>query len=272
MTLIEAVVCGIIQGAAEFLPISSSGHLALLHAMFGLTDPESCVTFDVMLHLATLAAVICVYSNDIFSLIKAIFTMPAKLFTGKAKELSGAERFALYIIIATVPLGFAFFLEDAVTGIAASPKIIGIVLILNGFMLLLGDRVGKGNRSSEELGAPRALAVGAFQLAAIVPGLSRSGTTITGGLICGLDRGQAVRFSFIMSVPAIIGANLVRAVRMVRSPVESSQLGVYAVGMVFAAVTGFFALKLLSYIAEKKKFGIFSIYCFAVGGAAVIFG
>lgn len=162
MTLIEAVVCGIIQGAAEFLPISSSGHLALLHAMFGLTDPESCVTFDVMLHLATLAA--------------------------------------------------------------------------------------------------------------IVPGLSRSGTTITGGLICGLDRGQAVRFSFIMSVPAIIGANLVRAVRMVRSPVESSQLGVYAVGMVFAAVTGFFALKLLSYIAEKKKFGIFSIYCFAVGGAAVIFG
>ena len=163
-------------------------------------------------------------------------------------------------------------MEDAVTGIAASPKIIGIVLILNGFMLLLGDRVGKGNRSSEELGAPRALAVGAFQLAAIVPGLSRSGTTITGGLICGLDRGQAVRFSFIMSVPAIIGANLVRAVRMVRSPVESSQLGVYAVGMVFAAVTGFFALKLLSYIAEKKKFGIFSIYCFAVGGAAVIFG
>lgn len=271
MTLTEAVVCGIIQGVAEFLPISSSGHLALLHAMFGLTDPESCVTFDVMLHLATLAAVICVYSNDIFSLIKAVFTMPAKLFTGKAKELSGAERFALYIIVATVPLGLAFFIEDAVTGIAASPRLIGMALIINGFMLLLGDRAGKGNRSAEELGAKRALAVGMFQLAATIPGLSRSGTTMTGGLICGLDRGQAVRFSFIMSVPAIIGANVVSAVRMINSPVESSQLGIYAVGMLFAAVTGFFALKLLNFIARKKKLGIFSVYCFAVGGAAVIF-
>lgn len=272
MTLTEAVICGIIQGAAEFLPISSSGHLALLHAMFGLTDPESCVTFDVMLHLATLAAVICVYSNDIFLLVKAIFTMPAKLLTGRAKELSGTERFALYILVATVPLGFAFFLEDAVTGVAASPKIIGAVLIFNGFMLLLGDRAGKGNMSAEQLGIPKAIAIGAFQLAAIVPGLSRSGTTITGGLVCGLDREQAVRFSFIMSVPAIIGANLVSAVRMVDTPVESSLLGVYAVGMIFAAVTGFFALKLINYIAEKKKFGIFSFYCFAVGGAAVIFG
>lgn len=89
MTLIEAIICGIVQGAAEFLPISSSGHLALLHAMFGLSDPETCMTFDVMLHLATLAAVVCVYSRDVLALIKAFFTMIGKIFSGRGKELNG---------------------------------------------------------------------------------------------------------------------------------------------------------------------------------------
>ena len=183
MTLIEAVICGIVQGAAEFLPISSSGHLSLLHSLFGIADPEACLTFDIMLHLATLAAVVCVYSKDVFSLIGAFFTMLGKLFSGRARELSGTERFALYIIFATVPLAFAFFIKDGALGVAANPRAIGILLIINGLVLLLGDRLGRGKRRAEELGAGRAFAVGAFQLAAVVPGLSRSGMTITGGLL-----------------------------------------------------------------------------------------
>lgn len=272
MTLLEAVICGIVQGAAEFLPISSSGHLALLHAMFGISSPEACVTFDVMLHLATLAAVVCVYSKDVLSLVKAFFTMTGKLFSGRAKELTGTENFALYIIVATLPLGLAFFARDAVTGLVASPRAVGIFLIANGFVLLIGDRAGKGCATAESLGAGRALVVGAFQLAAVVPGLSRSGMTVTGGTLCGLERAQAVRFSFIMSIPAILGANIMNVAEIIKTPVERSQLGIYAVGMIIAAVTGFFALKLVDFIARKGRFSIFSIYCFAVGAAAVIFG
>ena len=272
MTLIEAVICGIVQGAAEFLPISSSGHLSLLHSLFGIADPEACLTFDIMLHLATLAAVVCVYSKDVFSLIGAFFTMLGKLFSGRARELSGTERFALYIIFATVPLAFAFFIKDGALGVAANPRAIGILLIINGLVRLLGDRLGRGKRRAEELGAGRAFAVGAFQLAAVVPGLSRSGMTITGGLLCGLERTQAVRFSFIMSLPAIIGANIISAVDTLKTPVETSQLGIYAAGMICAAVTGFFALKLIDFIAKKDRFSYFSIYCFAVGLAAAILG
>lgn len=272
MTLIEAIICGIIQGAAEFLPISSSGHLALLHAMFGLSDPETCITFDVMLHLATLAAVICVYFKDVLLLIKAFFTMIGKVFSGKRKELTGTERFALYIIIATVPLVFAFFAKDTVAGVAADPRTVGALLLINGAVLLIGDRMGKGHATAESLGAGKSLAVGAFQLVAVVPGLSRSGMTVTGGLICGLERRQAVRFSFIMSIPAVVGANIMNAADMLKAPIARSQLGIYAVGMIFAAVTGFFALKLVDFIAKKNRFSIFSIYCFAVGAAALIFG
>ena len=272
MTLIEAIICGIVQGAAEFLPISSSGHLALLHAMFGLSDPETCMTFDVMLHLATLAAVVCVYSRDVLALIKAFFTIIGKIFSGRGKELTGTERFALYIVVATLPLGLAFFAKDAVTGVAATPRVVGILLLINGFVLLIGDRAGRGCATAESLGAGRALAVGAFQLAAVVPGLSRSGMTVTGGLVCGLERTQAVRFSFIMSIPAILGANIMNVAEIIKTPVERSQLGIYAVGMIFAAVTGFFALKLVDFIARKNKISLFAIYCFAVGTAAVIFG
>ena len=157
-------------------------------------------------------------------------------------------------------------------GVAANPRAIGILLIINGLVLLLGDRLGRGKRRAEELGAGRAFAVGAFQLAAVVPGLSRSGMTITGGLLCGLERTQAVRFSFIMSLPAIIGANIISAVDTLKTPVETSQLGIYAAGMICAAVTGFFALKLIDFIAKKDRFSYFSIYCFAVGLAAAILG
>ena len=171
-----------------------------------------------------------------------------------------------------MPLGLAFFARDAVTGLVASPRAVGIFLIANGFVLLIGNRAGKGCATAESLGAGRALAVGAFQLAAVVPGLSRSGMTVTGGTLCGLERAQAVRFSFIMSIPAILGANIMNVAEIIKTPVERSQLGIYAVGMIIAAVTGFFALKLVDFIARKGRFSIFSIYCFAVGAAAVIFG
>lgn len=272
MTLPEAIIGGIVQGATEFLPVSSSGHLAILHGIFGMSSPEESITFDILLHLATLVTVFIVYAKDIFELIPAFFRMVGKLFTGRAKEFTPTERFALALVIATLPLAAALFLNDYAEMITSNIKIIGAILIFNGIVLLISDKVGKRNKSAGELTCGNAVVIGLFQLAAITPGLSRSGSTITGGLICGLRREDAVKFSFILSIPAIIGANITKIDDFIANPVSGGDILNYGIGMVFAAVTGFAALKLLSYIANKKSFGIFSYYCFGVGLSAIIFG
>lgn len=272
MTFIEALIGGILQGVTEFLPVSSSGHLALLHGIFGMSDPGEYALFDIMLHLATLCAVFFIYGKEIVSLIPAFFKMIGKLFSGRAKELLPKERFALYLVISTVPLAGALIIADTAEKVSGSVRLVGLILIFNGLLLLLGDIVGKRNKDISSLGIGGAISVGLFQFAAILPGLSRSGSTITGGLFCGLTREEAVKYSFILSVPAIIGANLAGAAGIVGDAVPKGELPVYTVGMIAAAITGFLSLKLIGRIAKKRNFGIFAYYCFAVGLAAVIFG
>ena len=272
MSIIEALICGIVQGATEFLPVSSSGHLAIFHALFGMQDVSSNVTFDIMLHMATLCAVFAVYHKDIFKLIPAFFTMIAKLVRGKAREFSSSERTAAFVSVATIPLAGAFAIGDIAERMASSVRSVGIILILNGILLLIGDFVGKKAKDADRLGYIGALGVGAFQLAAVLPGLSRSGSTITGGLIMGLKREEAVKFSFLISIPAIIGANLTKTPEVFSRGFDGGELSTYALGMAAAAITGFAALKLIKYIARKKSFGIFAYYCFAAGIAAAIFG
>lgn len=272
MSIIEALICGIVQGLTEFLPVSSSGHLAILHSLLGMRDVESNVTFDIMLHLATLCAVFCVYYEDIFKLIPAFFSMVRKLLRGKRKELLPNERFAAYIVAATVPLSGALILSDVAESVASSVRAVGLILIINGALLILGDKLGKKIKPADRLGVKGALGVGVFQLAAVLPGLSRSGSTITGGLLFGLRREDAVKFSFILSIPAIIGANVKKVPEAFSAGVDRASLTACAVGMLAAALTGFAALKFIKYIANKKNFGIFAYYCFAAGLAAVILG
>ena len=272
MSIIEALICGIVQGLTEFLPVSSSGHLAIFHSLLGMSDISNNVTFDIMLHLATLCAVFCVYYEDIFKLIPAFFTMSGKFLRGRIKDFSPNERFAAYIVLATIPLAGALIISDAAENVASNVRAVGVILIINGVLLVLGDKVGKKNKTADRLGVGGALGVGTFQLAAVLPGLSRSGSTITGGMMFGLGREEAVKFSFILSIPAIIGANVKKVPQMFSSGVDRASAAVYAVGMFAAAITGFAALKLIKYIANKKSFGIFAYYCFAAGLAAVIFG
>lgn len=261
-----------IQGATEFLPVSSSGHLALAHGLLGITDPAGNLAFDVMLHLATLFAVIVVYREELLRLIPAFFSMTGKLVRGRAKEFSGIERLALMLVLATLPLVLAVLIGDAAEAISESVRAVGIMLLLNGVMLLLGDRVGKRFRRAEDIGIAGAVGTGLLQLAAVFPGLSRSGATITGGLIFGLERDEAVKFSFLLSIPAIIGANLKSAVTLYTSGADQPLTLAHAAGMAAAAVTGFFALRMIKLIAERKSFGIFAYYCFAAGVLAVILG
>jgi undecaprenyl-diphosphatase len=273
MSVLSAIFYGIIQGLTEFLPVSSSGHLAIAHGLFGGSEGTDRFTFDILLHLATLAAVLIVYWRDIFPLIPAFFRVAGKLFRGKFRltECDEHEKMLVYLVIATLPLIAAVFLNDKVELIGNYPKIVGGILILNGVVLFLSDRIGKGDRDLGSMKPKSALAVGLCQLCAIVPGLSRSGSTITGGRLCGFTREFAVKFSFILSIPAILGANIFEIPEMVSNPVPASDIPAYALGMLAAALTGIAAMKLLSYVSKKSNFHVFSLYCVIVGIIAIVF-
>ena len=272
MSLWEAVFCGMIQGLTEFLPVSSSGHLALAHAFFGMTGAESCLSFDILLHLATLIVVFVVYHKDIFSLCGAFFSVLRKCLSGhfRIRSLNETERMALLLVLATIPLAGAFFLKDYSELLSAYPKAVGILLIANGILLLIADGFSEKKRGKGELSVKGAFGIGVCQLLAIFPGISRSGSTISGGMLFGLSRENAVKFSFLMSVPAIIGANVVNIPEAISMPVEKMALGYYLIGMAAALVSGFAAMKFLTYISAKEKFGFFAYYCIAIGMTALL--
>lgn len=275
MNILSAILYGIIQGLTEFLPVSSSGHLAIAGAILGKGDIEADnFTFFILLHLATLVAVLIVYAKDVFPLIPAFFRLVRKLFRGKHRlsDFDECERMVIFVLIATLPLIAAVFINDYVEAISSYVKIVGGILIFNGIVLFLSDRISAGNKELGEVKPKNALAVGLCQLLAIFPGLSRSGSTITGGRLCGFSREFAVKFSFILSIPAIIGANVFKIPDMVNNPVPASDIPAYAIGMLVAALTGVAAMKLLAYISKKSDFKIFSVYCATVGILAVIFG
>ena len=272
MNLWEAVFCGIIQGLTEFLPVSSSGHLALAHTFFGMANVENHLSFDILLHFATLVVVLTVYHKDVFDLCVALVTMPYKLVRGKFKisSLSETERMALLLIFATIPLAGGLFLKDFSEYLSAYPSVVGAMLILNGTLLWVTDRFAN-RKGKGSLSVKGALGVGFFQLFAIFPGISRSGSTISGGMLFGLSRKNAVKFSFLMSIPAVLGANIMNIPEMLATPVENKVLGYYLIGMAAALVSGFVAMKFLAYISSKEKFGFFAYYCIAIGIAVLFF-
>lgn len=265
-----AAISGIIQGLAEFLPISSSGHLSLFQNFFGMEDID--MTFDIMLHLGTLAAVFIVYRKDIFPLFPAFFSLLGKIFKGKFKlnEATVSERLVLMVIIATIPLVAIVPFTDYVDLIGKSNIAIGCILIFNGVMLFVSDRLSSGNVNGENIKPRNAIIAGIFQMFAVLPGLSRSGSTITGGLTQGFNREYAVKFSFIMSIPAILGAAVTDIPNVLEGSVRSADILPFIFGTLVAFASGIGAMKLLIYISRKSNFKIFSIYCVLVGILIII--
>ena len=275
MNVVSAIFFGIIQGLTEFLPVSSSGHLAIMQNIFGMENvEETSLTFTVLLHLGTLIAVFLVYRRDIFSLIPAFFTGLGKLFHGKRKlaNYNERERMVFFVILATVPLVLAVLMKDGVALLSAHTKVIGFILMLNALVLYISDRFSGGNGGINEMTPRSAVMVGLCQFCAVLPGLSRSGATITGGLLQGFSREFAVKFSFILSIPAILGANILEVPKIVSNPIPQGEMVAYIAGVVAAALSGIAAMKLLQFISRKSNFRIFSYYCLAAGLIAVIFG
>lgn len=272
MTIIKALILGLIQGVSEFLPISSSGHLSIAGRLMGF-DPEadSLLSFNILLHVATLAAVFIVYRKDICEMVKAFFGMCRDIFTGKGLRLKEFlyRRLIVMLIVATLPATVAaFVLGD----IIENPELwqIGIFLIITAILLFLSEKLAGGNTDLEKMSSKRAFGVGCFQALGTLPGISRSGSTIVGGLFCGLDKKTAVRFSFLMSIPAILGALVLDVKDIFTSPSQTLSFLPVVVGMITAAVSGYFAIKFLLKLVEKSKLSYFSIYCTLAGIFAII--
>ena len=266
MTYLSAILLGLVQGVAEFLPISSSGHLAIAQNLLGL-ETEVPEFYDVLLHLGTLVAVFVAYWQDILDMIGEFFRGVGDLARRSTPTpVPPARRMILLIIIATLPLFVVLPIRHAVQGLSNNMVFIGAALIVTGFLLFASDLMRKGRKTERHAIWSDALIVGVGQAIATMPGISRSGMTITAGCFCGFERKFAVRFSFLMSIPAILGANILSLLDVMQEGgINWAELPMYLLGVVVAAVSGYLCIRLLKMIADKGKFGFFAYYCWAVG-------
>ena len=267
MTYLTAFLLGLIQGVAEFLPISSSGHLAIAQNLLGLESAGSVPEFfDVLLHLGTLIAVFAAYWKDICEMVVEFFRGIGDLaHRSTPSPVPPARRLILLIIVGTLPLFAVLPVRKAVQGLGDNMVFVGAALIVTGFLLFLCDRVRKGRKTERSATWLDALLVGVGQAVATLPGVSRSGMTITAGCFVGYERTFAVRFSFLLSIPAVLGANILSIGDAVKAGINGAELPMYLLGVVTAAVVGYLCIRLLKYVADKGRFGAFAYYCWAVG-------
>ena len=267
MSFFSSFLLGLIQGIAEFLPISSSGHLAIAQNLLGMSDAGTVPEFfDVLLHLGTLVAVFVAYWADIKDMVLEFFRGAGDLIHHSTPNpVPPARRLILLIILGTLPLFVVLPVKDAVQSLSNSMVFIGAALIVTGVLLFVSDRVKKGRKNERTATWLDVLIVGLGQAIATMPGISRSGMTITTGCFVGFERKFAVRFSFLLSIPAVLGANILSLADAAKAGINWAEVPVYLVGVVTAAVVGYLCIRLLRFIADRGKFGAFAYYCWAVG-------
>lgn len=274
MSYFEAVILGLIQGLAEFLPISSSGHLALMQQWFGIEE-DKVLLFAVLLHVGTLVSVLIVYWKDVWELIKELGLTIRDIFTGRGLRIQErpTRKLGVMIIVATIPTGIIGILfNDFFNSLYNSVIPIGIGLIITGFLLILAERMGSASRGIQQMNYRNALFIGTVQGIAICPGISRSGSTLFGSLMCNLDRKFAVKFVFLISIPSILGSAVMEAPAAIQSGLEPGQLGPILVGMAVAAISGLIAIKTMIKIVSDKKLSYFSYYVWILGLIVVGYG
>lgn len=269
MQYLEAVILGLVQGLTEFLPVSSSGHLAIFKRILGADALSKALTMDILLHVGTLIAVFAVYRRDIGALLREGILMIWDLLRGKPDFKTPYRRFVLLVLIGIIPAGISgVLLKDAISTLPLLA--VGLALFVTAIFLWLSDKIVAGKRTMADASYRSALLVGVFQAVAILPGISRSGATITGGTVAGFSREFAVKFSFILSIPAILGAALLDAVDILKSGTIAIEAGPALVGMATAAISGYLAMRWLLKLVQNSKFHYFSYYCAAAGVLAVL--
>ena len=273
MTYFQAIILGLAQGLSEFLPISSSGHLALLQYFFNVSA-ENVLPFAVLLHLGTLVSVFIVYWKDIVELVKELGAVIKDIFTGKGLRINAnpTRRLGFMIIVATIPtaiIGLLF--NDAFAALYLSLISIGIGLLITGTILMIAERMGRNNKSVKEMKFRNAVFVGIMQGIAICPGISRSGSTLFGGLISGLNKEFAVKFAFLISIPSILGSVIIEAPDAFKAGMDMSLIGPVIVGVIVSALSGLFAIKAMIKLVSNKRLIGFSFYTWALGIAVIVY-
>ena len=286
MTFIQSVFLGIIQGITEFLPVSSSGHLSILRNLFGI-QTDGGLLFDVMVHLGTVIAICVVFRRDVLRMIGETIRMVSDIWANgsvlihnkKEKDArrykkilhNNYRRFVVMVLCATIPtavIGYAA--RDLVTLASDSLLAPGIGLILTAVFLIIADVSENGKKIPKDISFTNSFLIGIAQGISTLPGLSRSGTTIAACLISGYDKRFAVKYSFIMAIPAILGATCLEIGQVFSSRISLSQFFIYLAGAVTAGVVGYFSCRKMLTIVRKKKFRGFAIYCLILGSISII--
>lgn len=275
--MLHAIIQGIIQGLTEFLPVSSSGHLAVYQYFFGSNSGENTFLFDAVLHLGTLLAVCIAFRRKIWILLKELGSMIKDLFTGKffKKKMNPSRRMIVMMIISLAVLLPFYPFKDLIESVATCHiKILGLLFIYTSAILFLSDRCKKGNKTEANITPLNALTIGLFQGVALFPGVSRSGSTISGALFCGFKRETAVEYSFILGIPTILAGCLLEikdyASEVSAGTAEAINIPEYIVGFAVSAVVGILAIKMVNWLIKSNKFIVFSIYTFILGIAVII--
>ena len=274
MNIFMAAFLGLIQGLTEFLPVSSSGHLSILQNLFKLDYAESeHLLFDVLLHVGTLAAVFVFYWKDIRTMVKDTvgFIAGNTNDSGEQGRFKPSVRMVFLIIIATLPLVVVLPFMDSIERLAGNTPFISFALIVTGLLVYISGKLAEGRKTEKTSTMLDAVIVGAAQAVATIPGLSRSGTTITVGLSRGYKREFAVRFSFLLSVPAILGSTVVTLIKAISAGINWANVPAYLVGMLIAGVVGYFALVFLKkLVMSGDAFSKFAYYCWGIGILSLI--
>jgi undecaprenyl-diphosphatase len=272
MTIVQALVLGIVQGLTEFLPVSSSAHLVFVPALMHV---PSDVAFDTVLHFGTLAAVVGYFWKEVLLLIKGFFgslaDIPARKF-GQGLKADPFKRLSWLLIVGTIPaVAVGFWLKEDFERLFQSVPAVACLLLVTGLLLWGAEKAHRGGKTIPGMSFSDGLVVGLAQAAAIAPGISRSGATISAGLFAGLERELAARFSFLLSIPAILGATVLQ-LKDISSGFHLSG-GVFLAGLVSSAVCGWVAIRVLLGVIRRRSLRVFAVYCWLAGTAAlVLFG
>lgn len=270
MTVLQSILLGLLQGLTEFLPVSSSAHLILAQKLFGIEEPE--LLFSVLIHLGTLLAVFAAFRKQINGLIREVFCTGKDLLTGNfsVKRASPHRKTLLGLLVSLIPLLLIYPIKNILDPLLISPLVAGICLLFNALVLILCDTVRNSTKTAETMTWKDALFVGLVQCVAILPGLSRSGATVTAGVCRGFDRSYAAQYSFLLSIPTILGGAVLELADALSMGIDPQKIPVYLVGTATAALSGFGAIRLLEWLLKSKRFVYFAFYSFAVGIAAIL--
>lgn len=271
MDIIQAIIIGIVQGLTEFLPISSSAHLIFIQELLGAEQAN--LAFDVLLHFGTLIAVIGYFYKDIIEMIKAFFSSIADIFRRRFRQGFKEDQYkklAWMIIIGTIPVAIVGVLFNSQIEAAFHTLTIpAFFLLITGLLLYTSQRINVGSRNIEKTGIKDSIIVGIGQALAIIPGLSRSGTTISSGLYLGFDKEFAAKFSFLLAIPAILGATVVQ-LKDITTGLDVNMTA-YVFGFLAALVSGYLAISIVLKLIKERNLDIFAYYCWIVGAAILIY-